>query len=375
MKISHGIKLSFLIMILATLYLGCGIDPNSQNNSNISENENSNNQNNENSIENNESTNNDSNELNNSNTNNYDNQQNNNTENNSNVEENNNSSENTEKNNDTNSENASNNILYNESNNTITEPLSEFSFFVTSLASLQELSGSQDGFGGDLRFGETGAGAGLMGADKICETIAEKSMPGSSVKQWKAFLSVSSDENGNQVNAIDRIGEGPWYDRMGRLLAPNLNDLIQERPQNGDASIKQDLPNEFGIPNKQPDPTQDPVDNHHMLTGSDANGILYSSTATCQDWTSSDGSSANGEPRCGLSWPRNMGGGGWATEFLPNPPPGMGDMSSTHWISAFSAPGCAPGVEITQSGRPSPGSDFVGAGGGYGGFYCFALTP
>lgn len=54
----------------------------------------------------------------------------------------------------------------------------KFSFFVTSLQSLRELSGSRTGFGGDLRFGETGEGAGLRGADKICAAIAELSMPG-----------------------------------------------------------------------------------------------------------------------------------------------------------------------------------------------------
>ena len=58
-------------------------------------------------------------------------------------------------------------------------PAGNFSFFVTSLRAMQELSGSQDGFGGDLRFGEMGPGAGLRGADKICATIAEKSSAGS----------------------------------------------------------------------------------------------------------------------------------------------------------------------------------------------------
>jgi hypothetical protein len=46
--------------------------------------------------------------------------------------------------------------------------LPKFSFFVTSLKGLQEISGSQTGFGGDLRFGQVGAGAGLRGADAIC---------------------------------------------------------------------------------------------------------------------------------------------------------------------------------------------------------------
>jgi hypothetical protein len=235
------------------------------------------------------------------------------------------------------------------------QPLENFSFFVTSLATLQELSGSEDGFGGNLTFGETGPGAGLRGADKICETIAEMSMPGSAVKQWRAFLSVTDDGNGNQVDAIDRIGQGPWYDRMGRLLAPALSDLLHTRPENGDPLIADDLPNEWGIPNHQPDPTQPEVDNHHMLTGSGTNGRLYGWNATCGDWTIDEFTSAYGRPRCGMSWPRGMGPQG------------------AHWISAFSAPGCGPGVDT--GGTPDPGDYSVGAGGGYGGFYCFALEP
>src|SRR5688572_16941556 len=65
--------------------------------------------------------------------------------------------------------------------------LDRFSFFVTSLQALRELSGSQNGFGGDLSYGETGAGAGLRGADKLCAAIAERSMPGASAKPWRAF--------------------------------------------------------------------------------------------------------------------------------------------------------------------------------------------
>ncbi|WP_395836294.1 hypothetical protein [Cystobacter fuscus] len=85
-----------------------------------------------------------------------------------------------------------------------------FSFFVTSLKAMQELSGNPSGFGGDLRYGETGPGAGLRGADKLCATIAERSMPGAGKKPWRAFLSASAGEDGQPVNAIDRIGEGPW---------------------------------------------------------------------------------------------------------------------------------------------------------------------
>ncbi len=238
-----------------------------------------------------------------------------------------------------------------------TIPLDRFSFFVTSLKAIQELSGNQNGFGGDFRFGKTGPGAGLLGADSICQCIAERSMQGSKVKMWRAFLSVSKDVNGKQVNAIDRIGKGPWYDRVGKLLAPTLADLLNTRPMNGNADIKNDLPNEYGVPNHRPDPSKPEVDNHHFVTGSGADGKLYASGTTCEDWTSV---TAGGKPRCGFSWPR--GGGG-----------GMG--GAAHWISGFNAYGCQAGIEIVQNGAGNPSNPIIGGGGGYGGFYCFALNP
>ncbi|MDC3960291.1 hypothetical protein KEG38_40940 [Polyangium jinanense] len=239
---------------------------------------------------------------------------------------------------------------------------------MTSLRALQELSGSSEGFGGDLRFGETGAGAGLRGADKICATIAEKSMPGAGQKPWRAFLSATAGEDGQQVDAKDRIGEGPWYDRLGRLLAANKTDLLQERPAGADAAIINDFPNEDGVPNHQPDPNQGQVDNHDMLTGTNAEGTLFSATATCKDWTSNLGDLASeGRPRVGHSWPRFGGGGG--------PGPGGGDGSMANWMSSLNESGCAPGVNLIEMGGPLPGAVTVGSGGGYGGFYCFSLVP
>ena len=244
----------------------------------------------------------------------------------------------------------------------------KFSFFVTSMRGLQALAKSDKGFGGDLRFGETGPGAGLRGADKICRTLAEQSMPASSFKGWRAFMSVSSDAYGKQVNAIDRVGAGPWYDRLGRLMAPTLNDLKNTRPMNGDATIQNDLPNETGVLNHHPGPSGAEEDNHHMLTGSTTAGVLKGASATCKDWTTSVHSTENGKPACGLAFPRGGGGGGG---------PGGGTMGQ-HWIYGFDAPGCAAGVEIVIGGGPTPeaaAGGWIGGGGGYGGFYCFALNP
>ena len=227
---------------------------------------------------------------------------------------------------------------------------SDFSFFVTSLAALRELSGSSDGFGGDLRFGETGAGAGLRGADKLCATIAERSLAGAGSKPWRAFLSASSDGTGAQVNAIDRVGTGPWYDRVGRLVASTKSDLLAQRPASADTAIIKDLPNEDGVPNHAPDGLQ--VDNHDMLTGTDTSGKLASG-GTCADWTST---TVSERPVAGHAFPRAGGT----------------NNDSAHWMSAHPVPGCKAGITITEGN--GMGSSTVGGAGGYGGFYCFVKT-
>lgn len=235
-----------------------------------------------------------------------------------------------------------------------------FSFFVTSLKAMRELSHSEAGFGGNLSYGETGAGAGLRGADKICTEIAERSLPGSGKKGWRAFLSAVAGEDGKQVDAIDRIGNGPWYDRLGRLVSANKTDINNTRPKGADTAIINDLPNEDGVPNHRPDANQPQVDNHDILTGTNSMGRLYSRTATCLDWTGDQGNLATeGKPRVGHSWPRNGGGGG-----------GM-----DNWMSSLDESGCAPGVNLIEQGGPKPNETTVGSGGGYGGIYCFALRP
>jgi hypothetical protein len=255
-----------------------------------------------------------------------------------------------------------------------TTNLEPFSFFVTSLEAMQRLSGSQVGFGGDLRYGMPD---GLSGADKICTEIAEYSMPGSGAKGWRAFLSVTAGPNGTPVHAKDRIGQGPWYDRVGRLVAANLTDLLNARPVGADPLIANDLPNEYGVPNHDPQGDGTDEDNHDTLTGTNEAGELFSDDAryTCSDWTTAVGSA--GTPRCGHTWPTGGdwgggsgggwgGGGDWGGG-------GIGDLAN--WMSALTESGCAPGVNLIETGPPDPSNPTVGSGGGYGGIYCFALTP
>jgi hypothetical protein len=172
-------------------------------------------------------------------------------------------------------------------------PIAKFSFFVTSVGALQKLSNSDMGFGGDLRFGKT---TGLEGADEICRHLAEIALPGSGAKGWRAFLSTASGgPNAGPVHAKDRIGEGPWYDRLERLVAANKSDLLQVRPRGADPVIQNDLPNENGVPNHSdgmPGCTGNTCpDNHQVLTGTNEMGMLKTTDpgSTCSDWTNCSG--------------------------------------------------------------------------------------
>jgi hypothetical protein len=236
-----------------------------------------------------------------------------------------------------------------------------FSFFLMSREGLIRESGDPEGPGGNL--------GGLSGADGLCQKVAEFVSPCQAGKVWHAFLSTST------ADAIDRIGQGPWKDRNGRLFANSLQELLSDRPLNAAAEIKNDFPNEYGILNSDPENTgrAEAVDNHQTLTGSGDDGRLYAQStrdntgamggtacgdgedwsaakATCWDWTSSE---PQGCPRVGHSWP---------------------GMSGPNWISVWNEGGCAPGGNLVQTGG-FDGTRRVGSAGGYGGFYCFAVTP
>lgn len=231
--------------------------------------------------------------------------------------------------------------------------LAKFSFFVTSMKALQTLANNENGFGGDLRFGKAD---GLSGADEICRQVAEMGMPGAGKKTWRAFLSVVGPP---AVNARDRIGPGPWYDARGRLVSQNLADLLGGPRPKADAEIVNDLPNERGEPNHYVGPDGYTPgrewDNHDTLTGSREDGTAPNDKRlTCQDWTSKEGNA--GQPQLGHSWPR-----GKSTGF------------GAHWVADHTAKGCSPGYYLDFA-NPAGSGDCVGCGGGYGGFYCFALN-
>jgi hypothetical protein len=225
-----------------------------------------------------------------------------------------------------------------------------FSFFLTSYHHIVELSGSDDGFGGDLRW--NGAATGLEGADAICQEMARRVCHGD--KTWKAYLSTSEED------AIDRIGAGPWYDYAGELVAENTAGLTAgDRPAGGccdDGTYDELGTFHDGSSDVNDDGIDD--DDHDTLTSTKTDGTY--SGFSCDDWTST----TTAAPESGGGGP----GSGDSTFVLGHSWPAQSGQS---WVAAHSARGCQAGTNFIQNGG-GMGGVTVGAAGGYGAFYCFA---
>jgi hypothetical protein len=128
---------------------------------------------------------------------------------------------------------------------------------------------------------ETGDLGGLMMADMRCQTLAAAVGHGS--KTWRAYLSVASP----MTHAINRIGDGPYYNSMGAMLAADKAALHE---RDGDAALFLDEQGNRvnGQWTDSPDPNE-----HDVLTGTQANGML-SMNNTCSDWTAETGNAQVG---------------------------------------------------------------------------------
>lgn len=160
----------------------------------------------------------------------------------------------------------------------------EMTFFVTSAGA---------GKGADL--------GGLAGADAHCQALATAA--GSKRTTWRAYLSTTAPGGEAGVNARDRIGQGPWKNVKGVVVAKSVEDLHSA----GNNVTKQTALTEKGEPVSG---RGDAVNTHDILTGSDPAG-MYSTAGgdtTCANWTSSaDGSAIVGHhDRIGLKETRHM---------------------------------------------------------------------
>jgi hypothetical protein len=142
------------------------------------------------------------------------------------------------------------------------------SFFVTSAGS---------GKGGDL--------GGLAGADAHCQALAQAAGAGS--KTWHAYLSSNANpNNGQATNARDRIGNGPWQNAKGVVIAKDVSDL-HTNPNINKETLLDEKGNRIKVRGDTPNM-------HDMLTGSDMQGRAFPANLnlTCNNWTSSTFGSA-----------------------------------------------------------------------------------
>jgi hypothetical protein len=139
---------------------------------------------------------------------------------------------------------------------------SDMTFFVTSAG---------PGNGADL--------GGLEGADQHCQQLAEAA--GAGDRTWRAYLSTQATDGEADVNARDRIGEGPWQNAEGVVIAQSVDEL--HGANNLDKQTALDDRGEV-VNGRGDDPNR-----HDILTGSQADGTAFPAgeDRTCGNWTMS----------------------------------------------------------------------------------------
>jgi hypothetical protein len=187
------------------------------------------------------------------------------------------------------------------------------SFFITSVGSLD---------GANL--------GGLEGADQHCEDLAYA--VGAGDKVWRAYLSQVARGGQPAVNARDRIGDVPWYNYIGDVIAQDVTDLHSDNANLSKSSIL----TERGSMVKG---RGDTPNTHDILTGSNLDGTVVTADGhdACSNWTSN---SSSGSAQVG-HFDRTGGG-----------------QNPTSWNSAHGSRGCS--------------QDDLRATGGNGYFYCSA---
>ena len=172
---------------------------------------------------------------------------------------------------------------------------------------------------------------GLAGADAHCQNLAKAAGAGN--RTWRAYLSTTATDGSKAVNARDRIGNGPWYNAKGELIARSNDDLHVDNKINKQAGLNE----KGGMVNARGDkPNQ-----HDILTGSDSFGYALAGPAdtTCGNWTKSG---AEGSAQVGH-----------------HDRAGIGDLApAKSWNNAHPSRGCSTAA--------------LASSGGGGLLYCFA---
>jgi hypothetical protein len=171
--------------------------------------------------------------------------------------------------------------------------------------------------------GKGGNLGGLVGADAHCQALA--SAVGAGSHPWHAYVSTQAKDGQPAVNARDRIGQGPWYNAKGEMIAHDLAELhgdTIELARLGSNLNKLTALTEKGeiVPGLSENPKcpGPGCNEHEMLTGSQPDGRAFTDNwdHTCSNWTSSTDYIAPGtnsweEAQTGFSDRNGGGNGNW----------------------------------------------------------------
>ena len=201
-----------------------------------------------------------------------------------------------------------------------TDPAKPLGFFVTS---------EGVGKGGDL--------GGLAGADAHCQKLATAAGAGN--RTWHAYLSTQAADGKPAVNARDRIGQGPWYNTRGAVVARDVAHLHGDTLEAARLGNNLTRATVFTEENEPVKGFGDKPNEHDIITGSTPDGRSFADAAdhTCRNYTSS---AADASTQLG-HFDRTGGG-------------------NTSWNSAHASRGC--------------GQENLVSTGGAGLLYCFAVN-
>ncbi len=177
--------------------------------------------------------------------------------------------------------------------------------------------------------GDGGNLGGLAGADAHCQALATEA--GAGQLTWAAYLSTQGPDG---VDARDRIGEGPWANSKGVVMATSVENLHYDNSNFNWMHTRDENGHQFASRiDGNPDFTE-----HDVLTGTQMDGTAMpdGQDATCNNWTSNDEGSA---------WV----GHGDRYSF---------DIPGSSWNSSHGTPGCTQEALVQV--------------GGAGLLYCFA---
>ena len=189
---------------------------------------------------------------------------------------------------------------------------------LTACAGMRWPWASDTGMGFFVTSSNPGRGAdfgGLAGADRFCQSLAAAA--GAGHKTWRAYLSATGSA---PVNARDRIGNGPWRNARGVVIASNVNELHGTNQLTKQTALDERGEVVMG--------RGDAVNMHDILTGSTPDGratVGGTADTTCGNWTrSGEGSAIVGHhDRIGLrddepsrSWNSSHGSRGCSLEAL-----------------------------------------------------------